>query len=65
MSCQGRSEAAALVAVLGRSWRLLGPSGGPRETPLDRREALLGGIFGGLPREAEKSTMFDVFFTLC
>ena len=33
---------AALGAVLGRSWRLLGPSGGPREIPASS----MGGHFG-------------------
>ena len=47
------SRLGALLAPLGAVW------GSP--TPLDRREALLDGIFGGLPREAEKSTMFDAF----
>ncbi len=68
---QGRSGAAP-GRLLERSWRLLEPSwsalgaswsrlGVPGRSPEGAREALLGGIFGGLPREAEKSTMLNVF----
>jgi len=71
---QGRSGAAP-GRLLERSWRLSEPSwsalgaswsrlGVPGRSPEGAREVLLGGIFGNLPREAEKSTMFNVFFTL-
>ena len=41
--------------ALGASWGRLGVPGRCPEAP---REAVLEGIFGGLPREAEKSMMF-------
>ena len=44
---------AAPEPPLGSSWSALGASWGrlgvPGRSPEDRREALLGGIFGGLP----------------
>ena len=68
---QGRSGAAP-GRLLERSWRLLEPSwsalgaswsrlGVPGRSPEGAREVLLGGIFGNLPREAEKSKIFNVF----
>ena len=65
---QGRSGATP-GRLLERSWRLLEPSwsalgaswsrlGVPGRSPEGAREVLLGGIFGNLPREAEKSKIF-------
>ena len=54
-----------LGAVLGRSWRLLGTSwasrGAPRRLRRRFRHHILGDIFGSLPREPEKVSLFGYF----
>ena len=54
-----------LGAVLGRSWRLLGPSwasrGAPRRLRRRFRHEILGDIFGSLPRELENLLFLLIF----